>query len=37
LEELKLLYRELVEKRIPTQEPTREEKRATEEKDETTN
>jgi hypothetical protein len=34
LKELRLLYKELVEKLIPTEEPTSEEKKAIEEKDE---
>jgi archaellum component FlaC len=34
LKELRLLYKELVEKLIPAEEPTSEEKRAIEEKDE---
>jgi hypothetical protein len=35
LKELKLLYKELVEKLIPIEEPTKEEKKAIQEKDET--
>jgi len=35
LKEIKLLYKELVEKLIPTEEPTKEEKKAIKEKDET--
>lgn len=35
LKEIKLLYKELVEKLIPVEEPTREEKKAIREKDET--
>ena len=35
LKEIKLLYRELIEKLIPAEEPTQEEKKAIEEKDET--
>jgi hypothetical protein len=35
LKEIKLLYKELVEKLIPTEEPTKEEKKAIREKDET--
>ena len=35
LKEIKLLYKELVEKLIPVEEPTREEKKAIKEKDET--
>ena len=35
LKEIKLLYKELIEKLIPTEEPTQEEKKAIEEKDET--
>ena len=34
LKELRLLYKQLVEKLIPTEEPTPEEKKAIEEKDE---
>ena len=34
LKELRILYKELVEKLIPVEEPTSEEKRAIEEKDE---
>lgn len=34
LKEIKLLYKELVEKLIPLEEPTREEKKAIKEKDE---
>lgn len=34
LKEIKLLYKELVEKLIPSEEPTREEKKAIKEKDE---
>jgi len=34
LKELRLLYKELVEKLIPVEEPTREERKAIEEKDE---
>jgi hypothetical protein len=34
LKEIKLLYKELVEKLIPVEEPTKEEKQATREKDE---
>jgi hypothetical protein len=34
LKELKLLYKELVEKLIPTEQPTSEERRAIQEKDE---
>jgi len=34
LQEIKLLYKELVDKLIPIQEPTREEKKAIAEKDE---
>jgi DNA-binding protein H-NS len=34
LKELRILYKELVEKLIPLEEPTSEEKRAIEEKDE---
>jgi len=34
LKELRILYKQLVEKLIPVEEPTREEKRAIEEKDE---
>jgi hypothetical protein len=34
LKEIKLLYKELVEKLIPTEEPTKEEKKAIREKDE---
>ena len=34
LQEIKLLYKELVEKLIPTEEPTKEEKKALKEKDE---
>lgn len=34
LKELRVLYKELVEKLIPVEEPTSEEKRAIEEKDE---
>ena len=34
LKELRLLYKQLVEKLIPTEEPTKEEKKAIEEKDE---
>jgi archaellum component FlaC len=34
LKEIKLLYKELVEKLIPVEEPTKEEKKAIEEKDE---
>jgi hypothetical protein len=37
LKELKLLYKELVEKLIPIEEPTKEEKKAIEEEDETAN
>ena len=35
LKEIKLLYKELIEKLIPTEEPTQEEKKAIEEKGET--
>ena len=35
LKEIKLLYKELVEKLIPVEEPTKEEKKAIEEKGET--
>ncbi len=35
LKEIKLLYKELIEKLIPTEEPTQEEKKAIEEKDKT--
>ena len=35
LKEIKLLYKELVEKLIPIEEPTKEEKKAIREKDET--
>jgi len=34
LKEIKLLYKELVEKLIPIEEPTKEEKKAVREKDE---
>jgi len=34
LKELRLLYKELIEKLIPVEEPTREERKAIEEKDE---
>ena len=34
LKEIKLLYKELVEKLIPIEEPTKEEKKAIKEKDE---
>lgn len=34
LKEIKLLYKELVEKLLPTEEPTEEEKKAIREKDE---
>ncbi len=34
LKEIKLLYKELVEKLIPIEEPTKEEKKALKEKDE---
>ena len=34
LREIKLLYKELVEKLIPSEEPTKEEKKAINEKDE---
>ena len=34
LKEIKLLYRELVEKLVPIEEPTKEEKKAIREKDE---
>ncbi len=34
LQEIKLLYKELIEKLIPTEEPTNEEKKAIREKDE---
>ena len=34
LKEIKLLYKELVERLIPVEEPTKEEKKAIEEKDE---
>jgi hypothetical protein len=37
LKELKLLYKVLVEKLIPIEEPTKEEKKAIEEEDETAN
>jgi len=37
LKELRLLYKELVEKLIPVEEPTAEERKAIEEKDETAN
>ena len=37
LKELKLLYKELVEKLIPIEEPTKDEKKAIEEEDETAN
>jgi len=37
LKELRLLYKELVEKLIPVEEPTREERKAIEEKDELAN
>ena len=37
LKELKLLYKELVEKLIPIEEPTKAEKKAIEEEDETAN
>ena len=37
LEELRLMYKELIEKLIPVEEPTEEEKRAIEEKDEVAN
>ena len=37
LKELRLLYKELAEKLIPVEEPTTEEKKAIEEKDETAN
>ena len=37
LKELKLLYKELVEKLIPIEEPTKEEKKAIKEEDETAN
>jgi len=35
LKEIKLLYKELVEKLVPIEEPTKEEKKAIREKDET--
>lgn len=35
LKEIKLLYKELIEKLIPTEEATQEEKKAIDEKDET--
>ena len=34
LKEIKLLYKELVEKLLPVEEPTKEEKKAVKEKDE---
>jgi hypothetical protein len=37
LKELRLLYKELVEKLIPVEEPTQEERKAIEEKDELAN
>jgi len=37
LKELRLLYKELVEKLIPVEEPTQEEREAIEEKDQTAN
>lgn len=37
LKELRLLYKELVEKLIPTEQPTPEERKAIEEKDEIAN
>jgi archaellum component FlaC len=37
LKEIKLLYKELVEKLIPVEEPTKEEKKAIREKDEIAN
>ena len=37
LKEIKLLYKELVEKLLPVEEPTKEEKKAIREKDETAN
>lgn len=37
LRELRLLYKELVEKLIPTEQPTPEERKAIEEKDEVAN
>ena len=37
LEELRLLYKELVEKLIPTKQPTAEERKAIEDKDEVAN
>lgn len=37
LRELRLLYKELVEKLIPTEQPTSEERKAIEEKDEIAN
>jgi hypothetical protein len=37
LKEIKLLYKELVEKLIPTEKPTKEEKKAIKEKDEVAN
>ena len=37
LKEIKLLYKELVEKLIPVEEPTKEEKKALREKDEIAN
>jgi hypothetical protein len=37
LEELRLLYKELVEKLVPTEQPTPEERKAIEEKDEVVN
>jgi hypothetical protein len=37
LEELRLLYKELVEKLVPTEQPTLEERKSIEEKDEVAN
>ena len=37
LKELRLLYKELIEKLIPVEEPTEEERKAIQEKDETAN
>jgi hypothetical protein len=37
LKEIKLLYKELVEKLVPVEEPTKEEKKAIKEKDEIAN
>ena len=37
LREIRLLYKELIEKLIPSEEPTNEEKKAIEQKDETAN